>query len=189
MRYKTKVFGVLIAISGAVYGQKLDLSSLDGITARAQESVNVMLDAEKLKLASQFLSKSDADTKQILERLTGVFVRSFEFEKPIEGGFPELKAIRSQLSGPGWSKIVEVKEKGASEATEIYLFTKDGDMGGLAVIAAEKNELTVVNIAGAIRLEDLGKLKGSLGIPGLGGPAAPSTPAPPAPPHPPKKQD
>jgi hypothetical protein len=62
-------------------------------------------------------------------------------------------------------------------------------MGWLAVIAAEKNELTVVNIAGAIRLEDLGKLKGSLGIPGLGGPAAPSTPAPPAPPHPPKKQD
>jgi hypothetical protein len=192
MKYTARVTAALIAFSFTASGQKLDLSSLEGIAARAQESVNVMLDAEKLKLASQFLSTRDPDTKQILERLTGVFVRAFEFDKPVTGGFPELKPIRAQLGGPGWSKIVEVKEKGAEEATEIYLFTKGGEMGGLAVIAAEKNELTVVNIAGPIRLEDLGKLKGSLGIPGLIGstpPAPASPPNPPSPPKPPKKEE
>jgi hypothetical protein len=180
----------LIAASLTAYGQKLDLSSLDGLAARAKEAVNVMLDAEKLKLASQFLSKNDAETKQILERLNGVFVRSFEFDKPVTEGFPELKAIRAQLGGPGWSKIVEVKEKDASEATEIYLFTKNGEMGGLAVIAAESDELTVVNIAGPLRLDELKKLKGSLGISALGGLNPPSTPPqPPSPPKPPQKEE
>jgi hypothetical protein len=114
-------------------------------------------------------------------------VRSFEFDKPVTGGFPELQPIRTQLTGPGWSKIVDVKDRDQNETTEVYLFSKDGNMGGLAVISAEKNELTVVNVAGAIGLEELKKLRGNLGIPGLAGPNPPTPPPPP--PAPPRKDE
>jgi hypothetical protein len=194
MGYRTRVTAALIAASLAAYGQKLDLSSLDGLAARAKKTENVTLDAEKLKLASQFLSNSEKDdAKQIISRLTGVFVRTFEFDKPVTGSFQELQPIRAQLTGPGWSKIVDVKDRDQNEETEVYLFSKDGNMGGLAVISADKNELTVVNVAGAIGLNELKKLRGNLGIPGLAGPNPPAPPAsppnPPNPPNPPQKDE
>jgi hypothetical protein len=103
MEYRKTITAALIAASFAAYGQKLDLSSLDGLAARAKKTENVTLDAEKLKLASQFLSKGEGDdAKQIISRLTGVFVRTFEFDKAVTGGFPELQPIRTQLSAPGW---------------------------------------------------------------------------------------
>lgn len=190
MGYRTKVTAALIAASFAAFGQKLDLSSLDGLAARAKKTENVTLDAEKLKLASQFLSKGEGDdAKQIINRLTGVFVRSFEFDKPATGSFPELQPIRTQLSAPGWSKIVDIKDREQNEETEVYLFSKDGNMGGLAVISADRNELTVVNVAGAIGLDELKKLRGNLGIPGLTRSNPPSPPSPPPPPNPPRKDE
>lgn len=190
MGYRKTITAALIAASFAVYGQKLDLSSLDGLASRAKKTENVTLDAEKLKLASQFLSKDERDdATHIINRLKGVFVRSFEFDKPITGGFPELQPIRTQLSAPGWSKIVDIKDREQNEDTEVHLFSKDGNMGGLAVISADKNELTVVNVAGAIGLDELKKLRGNLGIRGLTGPNPPAPPSPPNPPNPPRKDE
>jgi hypothetical protein len=38
---------------------------------------------------------------------------------------------------------------------------------GLAIIAAEPREFTIVNIVGSIDLEDLHKLEGKFGVPNL----------------------
>jgi len=58
--------------------------NLDRLAARATESVDVTLDASTLELASKFLSKDDPDqaqVKNLVSKLKGVYVRSFEFDK------------------------------------------------------------------------------------------------------------
>ena len=77
----------------------------------------------------------------------------------------DLDALRNQLKSPGWSRIVGVKSKKDGENAEVYLKSENGGITGLAVIAAEPKELTVVNIVGSIQPEDLRDLGGRFGIP------------------------
>ncbi len=185
MKLRAKIAAFLILASLAAYGQKLDLSSLDGLAARAKKTEDVNLDADKLKLAAPFLFKESGDkaTEDILSRVTGVFVRTFEFDTPIASNLPELQPIRKQLAGNGWSKIVDVRDKAQNEDTQVYIFSKGGSMGGITVLSVEGKELTVVNVAGAIGFEELQKLKG-MGIRG-----APSAPPPPPAPAAPRKNE
>jgi hypothetical protein len=166
---------ILAAVAAAsILGQRLDLSSLDRFAAKASETANVELDAEKLGLVSKFLSADSAQdqkTKDLVSNLKGVFVRTFEFEQPGAYALTDLDPIRQQLQAPGWQKIVEVKEK--TESAEVYFFSENKQLGGIAVIAAEPKEIAVVNIVGPIDINALGGLSGTLGIPAsvLGGKA------------------
>lgn len=144
--------------------------NLDKLAARATESVDVNLDASMLQLASKFLSKDDADevrVKNLVSKLKGVYVRSFEFDKEGQYSLSDVESIRNQLKTPVWSRIVGVKSlKG--ENSEIYLKKQGDEIGGLVVIAAEPKELTVVHIEGPINPEDLTALQGHMGIPKIG---------------------
>jgi hypothetical protein len=51
------------------------------------------------------------------------------------------------------------------ETDEIYLRKENGKLTGVAVIAAEPKELTVVNIVGPIDLDSLAELGGHFHIP------------------------
>jgi hypothetical protein len=75
----------------------------------------------------------------------------------------DLKPIREQLQAPGWSRIVNVVDR--REGTEIYLKTEEGKTAGLAILAWEARELTIVQIIGPINLDQLSELGGRFGIP------------------------
>lgn len=140
---------------------------VEKLAARATETVDVTLDSSTLQLASGFLSKDDPDeaqVKKLVSKLKGIYVRSFEFDKEGEYSTGDVQALRSQLKGPGWSRIVGVKSvKG--ENTEIYLLKNGDQIGGLVVLDAEPKELTIVHIDGSINPEELSRLGGHLGIP------------------------
>jgi hypothetical protein len=55
------------------------------------------------------------------------------------------------------------------ENVEVYMMMTagGGQIGGIAVIATEPKQLTVVNIVGLIDLEKLVKLSGKFGIPSI----------------------
>ena len=157
---------VLFIFSGIACAQQLDLSVLEKLSSKASESSTVTLDASKLKLASQFLSSEDASqekAKSLISGLRGIFVRTFEFENGGAYLSADLEPIRKQLTGPGWSNIVNVKDR--DETAEVWLFSKGDVLDGIAVIAAEPKELAVVNIVGPIDMNALSKLGGSFGIP------------------------
>jgi hypothetical protein len=173
---------LLFLLLGAIgTAQQLDWSTLDKLASRAAESSLITLDEDKLKLASRFLSGQDLTqdlTKSVISGLKGIYVRTFEFDRPNGFTAADLEPIRRQLTAPGWSSIVSVKER--DESSEIWLHSKNGAVAGLAIIAAEREELAVVNIVGPVDLNSLAKLAGNFGIPKdfLGGdrkkPAAPS---------------
>ncbi len=68
---------------GAQTGARVQISSLDSLAARASETVDVNIDERLLRLAGRYLSGEDRDEAQIKELvagLKGIYVRSFEFE-------------------------------------------------------------------------------------------------------------
>jgi hypothetical protein len=162
-----KYFG-LFMFCGMACAQQLDLSALEKLSSKASESSTVTLDAAKLKLASQFLSNEDAaqdKAKGLITALRGIFVRTFEFDNDGAYSTADLEPLRKQLTAPGWSSIVNVKER--DETIEVWLFNKGDLLDGLAIIAGESKELAVVNIVGPIDINALSKLAGSFGIPKL----------------------
>jgi hypothetical protein len=154
---------------------KLQISHLDKLSSKASEVVDVTLDEPMMKqLASKFIAADeDADDAEVLElvkNLKGVYVKNFEFDKEGEYTLADLDAIRSQLTASSWSKMVGVISKREGEISEVYMMTETGGnkILGLAILAAEPKELTVVNIIGPIDIEKLSSLEGKMGIPKIG---------------------
>jgi hypothetical protein len=149
--------------------------NLDHLAKQAKESVEITLDGELLRLAGRFLSSSKPDevkAKEVVSGLKSIYVRSFEFDRT--GAFSEsdIDAIRSQIQSPGWTRIVRAtsgprKGRDLNEIAEVYVRSEAGKSTGIAIIAAEAKELTVVQILGDIDLEKLEGLSGQFGIPKL----------------------
>jgi hypothetical protein len=142
-------------------------ASLDRLAAKAKEVVDVTMDANLLQLASRFLSDKDPDdaqVKKLIGGLKGIYVRSFEFEKPGEYQDSDIEPVRAQLHMPAWSRIVGVRGK-AGDNAEVYVKTENGKIDGLAILATEPKELTIVSIEGSIDPDQLGELGGHFGIP------------------------
>ena len=160
---------VSIALPGIAQAGKLELKNLDKLADRASEVNDVTLDGSLLQLAvSVMKSSGDPDAAQVVEiikGLKGIYVKNFEFDSPGQYSQADVESIRSQLTGPGWQRIVTSFSKRNGERDEVYLL-KDGDkINGVTVLVAEARELTVVNIVGAIDPEKLGELGGHFGIP------------------------
>lgn len=143
-------------------------ASLDKLADKATEVVDVTLDNAMLQLASRFLSDKDPDearVKRLVAGLKGIYVKSFEFEKTGEYEESDVTALRSQLKGPGWARIVGVRSRKNGDNADVFIGSDGGQVTGLVVIAAEPKQLTVVSIIGSIKPEDLRDLGGNFGIP------------------------
>ena len=97
----------LLAVACAVLPVRAQLKiNLDSLAAKATESVDVSLDGNLLQLAAKFLSadkSENAKAKELISKLKGIYVRSFQFEKNGQYSQADLDPIRTQLQAPGWS--------------------------------------------------------------------------------------
>lgn len=159
-------FVLLIPVSARAQDGKLDLSFLDRLEKLASEHANITIDSATLGLAEQFLprTKDSAAAKEVIAGLRGIFVRTFEFDRDNAYTQDDINAIRKQLSGPGWTRIISAAERGG-ELAEVYLWQQAGKVSGITVVAAEARELAVINIVGPIDLNKLKLLEGQFGIP------------------------
>jgi biopolymer transport protein ExbD len=158
-------------VTARAQGAKLQLDQLDALANKANEAVDVRLDERLLQTTAKFFSgkdPDDADVREVLKGLKGIYVKSFSFEKDGEYSQAEVESVMSQLRGAGWSKIVGVVSKKGGQNVEVYLNTAGDQINGLAVLSIDPREFTVVNIVGPIDLEKLSKLEGQFGVPDLG---------------------
>lgn len=156
---------VLLTVPGLASAQRLQLDALDSLASRAREAVNIDIDPAMLNFALPFLQGkgNEQDIKAMLSEINGIYVRVFEFDGNVDTS-NEVATIRKQLTSP-WARIVSVDDRRGGELVEIYSWREGDISGGLAILAAESNELTVVNIVGRIDPSKLGMLRG-LGVPG-----------------------
>jgi hypothetical protein len=155
---------LMLAVAIPAAAQRINLD-FPGLADRADEVVDVTLDATMLRLAAKFLG-NDADEREIrsmINGLTGIYVRSYSFAKDGEYDRGLIDRVKSQL-GPTWKPLVTVRSK-HKENVNIMADMRGEDINGLVIIAAEPREFTVVNIVGRIDIDRLSKLEGEFGIP------------------------
>ncbi len=158
------------ALAWASPNPRLVLPEFSALAQKATESVTITLDAALLAMAGRFLNGNDpqdAATKEVLKGLQGIYVRSYTFDKDSAYQQADIDAVRNQLSAPGWTRLVETRSRKSRANVDIYIMIANNQAVGLAVIASEPREFTIVNIVGAIDLEKLHKLEGQFGVPKL----------------------
>jgi hypothetical protein len=185
---KAFLFAAILGLSGAAFGQSsqpppgkglLRIPEFAGLAEKASESVNVTLDSRLLGLGCRFLDASDpeqAGAKKVCNGLTGIFVRSYTFDKDFAYPKADVEGVRRQLSAPGWSRIVEARSRKDHTDVDVFVLIDNGRAEGLAIIASEPRQFTIVNIVGSIDLEQLHDLEGQFGVPKLEIETAPPAP-------------
>ncbi|HEV2285964.1 MAG TPA: DUF4252 domain-containing protein [Steroidobacteraceae bacterium] len=156
--------------------QPLHLPSFPDLKEHATESVDITLGWMPLHLMGWFLDDGDPDTaqmKQTLKGLKSVQIRSYQFNSDYAYPQADIDRVRAQLAAPGWSPLVQVRKRGASEGqdkenVDIYVALEDKKVRGLVIIACEPRELTIVNIVGSLDLEQIAGLRKSFVPPGKG---------------------
>jgi Domain of unknown function (DUF4252) len=150
---------------------QLRLPQFAALTDKATESVTVTLDSQLLGLGCRFLSTEEPDeaaAKKLCSSLTGIYVRSFTFDKDYAYPKADIDGLRNQLKTPGWSPVVEAYSRKKQTNVEVYVHIEGGKAKGLAIISSEPREFAIVNIVGNIDLEQLHDLEGKFSIPELG---------------------
>jgi hypothetical protein len=158
---------VLCCFSARGFGQsaKLQLDNLDKLSDKAARVTDVTLDGSLLEFAVKIIEKADdgdSDTQQlksIVKNLKGIYVKSFEFDEASQYSKADVEAIRSQLTGPRWTKIVQSSDKRHNEHDEIYLLKVGDRIEGVAILVAEAKELTIVNIVGEVPVDKIAALE------------------------------
>lgn len=150
---------------------RLNLEHLDKLSDKAAEVNNVTLDGDMLQLAAKFLDMDKDDpeakeAKELLKKLKGIYVKNFEFDEENQYSPADVEAIRTQLAAPGWTRIVESRDKHHNENDEVYVMKgANNTVAGIAIVVAEPKELTVVNLVGPVDVDKLSALAGKFGIP------------------------
>lgn len=165
MRRVILVFILMLAAAVPASAQKLNLD-FPGLADKAEEVVDITLDASMLRMASKFFAGNDPEERAVADMirgLSGIYVRSYEFAQPGEYDRALADRVRSQL-GATWKPFVTVRSKKKENVT-ILADMRGEKIVGLVVIAAEPKEFTVVSIEGPIDIDRLADLEGNFGIP------------------------
>lgn len=141
--------------------------NLDRLASKASETTEVTLNGRMLQLAAKFMNdEGDEEAREMVKKLKGIYVRSFQFDSAGAYSDADIEAVRSQLKSPLWEKIVNVHSKRDGENAEIYFKGDNPDqIDGLVIIAADPKELTIVHIDGPLDPSEIEKIGGNLGVP------------------------
>lgn len=144
----------------------LKLPAFTQLSSQATESVDISLGSMPLKLAGWLAGQADsdpgsADAAALLKSLHALNVRHYEFASDFAYSQADIDAVRSQLAGAGWSQLVQVRNPSKKEDVDIYVaIDKDKDrITGLAIVASEPREFTIVNAVGSLDPSQVEKLR------------------------------
>jgi hypothetical protein len=158
------------SVSALAADGQLKLPNFNGLDDKASETVTITLDAALLGMATRFLDPAnpqDAAAKEAIRGIKGIYVRSYKFDQDFAYPEADVDMVRKQLKAPGWQQLVEVKSRKEQQHVDIYILVEQERANGLAIIASEPREFTIVNIVGSVDMRKLHELEGQFGIPKL----------------------
>ena len=165
-------FLALPALASAADPGRLQLPDFSTLAKKATQSVDISLDPALLRMASGVINSDEngngAAVNGLIHGLKGIYVRSYTFDKPGEYSKAEVKAVQAQLLAPGWQPIISTHDLKQGSNVDIYVLRNGDRTDGIAIIAAEPRQLTIVNIVGSVDLNKLAQLQGQFGVPKVG---------------------
>lgn len=147
---------------------RLQLATLDALEPRAEQTLNITMDGKVLQLALRFLSDkkpNEAKIKEAVAGIRGIYVKRFAFDQDNLFSAADVEPIRSQLRSPMWAQLVEVRSKKAGQNIDVFTMIEGGKINGVAIIAMDRRQVTVVNIVGPVDVDKLTELRGNFAIP------------------------
>jgi hypothetical protein len=142
------------------------------LAGKATESVNISISPWLLRTAAAFIDDKDSDaaeTKQLLAGIKSIEIRNYEFATDFAYSSADIDAVRQQLAGPGWSQILQTRNRDRNDDVDMYILVENDRTKGFALIASSPREFTIINIVGSINIEDLPKLEKHLHLPKMSG--------------------
>jgi hypothetical protein len=162
----------LPALAFAADPGRLQLPDFSALSKKAAQSVDISLDPSLLNLAKSVGISDDsgngAAVNGVIQGIRGIYVRSYTFDKPGEYSKADVKAVEAQLLAPGWQPVVSTHDLKQGNNVDIYILRSGNRTDGVAIIAADPRQLTIVNIVGSIDLAKLAQLQGQFGVPRIG---------------------
>ena len=142
------------------------------LAARATHVSEVTLDKSMLGFASQVMDgrhkdRNDARARQLISGLDGIYVRSYEFDKPGEYSDSDLEQLRRHFETSEWTPIVRDQDRKTGEISDVMVKMVNGQSRGIFILSAEPKELSIVLLLGSVNMNDLGELRGLSGLNGL----------------------
>jgi hypothetical protein len=176
MRLRSVIsLGALLALPALALAAdpgRLQLPDFSALSKIATQSVDISLDPSLLHLASGVISSNDAGNgaavNGLIRGIRGIYVRSYTFDKPGAYSKADIKAVEAQLFAPGWQAVVSTHDLKQGNNVDIYIRRTGDRTDGVAIIAADPRQLTIVNIVGSIDLAKLAQLQGQFGVPRVG---------------------
>ena len=154
---------LLLPLLACSRSPELKLPSLGDLREHATESVDITLGAFPLHFAASLMDDRDGDSaevKKALKAVKSVQIRSFRFDTDFACSQTDLGALRSQLSQPGWSRLVEAHKR--NQDVDVYVALEDQVIRGIAIVACQPREFTIINIVGTVDLDQLARLRRAL---------------------------
>lgn len=140
---------------------ELKLPSFRHLQNKAVETVDITIGRWPLRFAAAFAddgTKDGAMAKELLSGLKSVRIRSYKFDNENSYSRSEVEAVRKQLNGANWMPLAQMHSRAKRSDVDIFISVEDDHATGLAVVAIEPHEFTVVNIAGRIDPKQIGQL-------------------------------
>lgn len=140
---------------------ELRLPAYTELREHATESVDITLGAFPLHLAAWLIDDADKDSaevKKTLQAVKSVQIRSYKFDTDHACSQADLEPLHSQLAQPGWTRLVQAHKRD-NEDVDVYVALDDQVVRGLAIIACQPREFTIVNIVGTIDINQVARLQ------------------------------
>jgi hypothetical protein len=142
---------------------ELKLPVFTQLRAQATESVDITLGPLPMKIASWLANDHDGgdddDAKKALQSLQSLRVQHYEFASDYVYSRAEVDAVRSQLASAGWSQVTRVHDHKKDQDVDVFLCLDRDRITGVAIVASEPREFTIVNAVGSLDLQQVARLR------------------------------
>ena len=186
MNGRAVLFGGLMLVAASANAQ--GVFTFDDIPIAGEPNVEVDMNQEMIKLLAPVAQGAAGQAASALDGVTNIRVLVYEnIAGDMEDVLRFVESTGTRLEGDGWHAVVRVREEG--EQVRVYMKPgTDGTLAGITVMVTEAGDDVVVddggqvrvrvvgendggeaifiNVAGAIRPEQLGRLASDIGMDG-----------------------
>lgn len=151
----------------AAQDSQLRLPSFRHLQDKAIDSVDITIGRWPLGIAAALVDDDSQDgvaAREILRGLKAIYVRSYKFKNDNSYSTRDIDEVRRQLAAPQWLPVAQMHSSQKDSDVDIFV-SMDGDVpSGLAIVATQPREFTIVNIVGKVDPKNLSRIEKHFGL-------------------------
>lgn len=157
MFHRLAVAAAMLCLSACASAQQITMPSFDHLRGKATESVDLTIGPIPIAIGRWAMKGSnDPDAEAVQDLLKGVkkvYVKHYEFAEDNAYSKADLDEVRAQLNTKGWSSLAQVRDNKKGEDVDVFIATENDEIRGIAVVASEAREFTIVNVVGTLDMQ------------------------------------